>query len=374
MFQFLVLSFFFLSAFFCAVYAFYFVSVRHNAKKPWNLKIDSDFHPKISVLIPVHNEEATISKKLANISEVLYPKDLLEIIVVDDGSEDKTLSIVEDFVNRENNLDIKVFKQNPRVGKSAALNKALKTVSNQIIVVSDADTLWPKDIFQKALPYLADPTVGAATSVGVNNNEKESWVTSGEALYLNLVSLIRLGESKMHSTIRFEGGFCAYKKDAFDHFDSESGADDSGTALDVVQNGLRAILIPETVFYTWFPANLRGKLRIKVRRATQLIGLWVKCFRLMLRKQLKLPKKIAIPEILLFIVNPIFFILLIATGLTTVILYPFSVFSLVLVLFVLGMLVFVRRLFLEVIIDNLVLVYALFSFLFGKRYVSWENR
>jgi len=264
-------------------------------------------------------------------------------------------------------------RQDSREGKSAALNKALGVSSNQIVIVSDADTTWDKDILEKAIPYLADPKVGATTSVGINSNERESWVTKGEGTYLNFVSVMRTGESKLYSTIRFEGGFCAYKKEAFDHFDDETGADDSGTALNIVQNGWRTILVPEAVFYTWFPSDLSGKMKTKIRRANQLIGLWIKCFRLMLRRQLRLPKKIAIPQLLLFIANPTVLLSLTIVAFVTVALFPFSFFSLALVLLIGGSLLLARRIFLEVLVDNIILLFALFSFLVGKRYISWES-
>jgi biofilm PGA synthesis N-glycosyltransferase PgaC len=374
MFEALALLFSSLFLFFSGVYVFYYTLVRGYARRSWRLQTSAGFQPEISILVPVHNEEKTIAQKLDNISHVSYPRNAFEVIVVDDGSDDNTLSIVRDFVKRNQDINIKVLEQTHRAGKSAALNKALSLSSNQIVIVSDADTLWNADILKKTMPYLVDRKVGAVTGVGVNRNENESWVTKGERTYLDLVSLIRTGESKMHSTIRFEGGFCAYKKEAFDFFDSDTGADDSGTALSVVQNGWRAILVPDALFYTSFSRSLTGKLRIKVRRANQLIGLWIKCLKLMLQRRLLLPKRIAVPELILFVVNPIVFVVLCALGLAAIASYPFSLFSLILVLLIPAMLIFARRLFLEVFVDNLILVYALFSFLIGKRYVSWENR
>jgi cellulose synthase/poly-beta-1,6-N-acetylglucosamine synthase-like glycosyltransferase len=358
---------------FSGSYILYFVYVRNSARKPWKLEIDRAFHPEISVLIPVHNEEGSIESKLQNIRDVSYPREKMEIIVADDSSDDKTLKIVEDFVKNNSKLNIKVVRQNPRAGKSAALNKALASSTHSIVVVSDADTYWPPDILEKTLPYLADPKVGAITGRGVNRNTRQSWVTMGEETYLNFAYLLRLGESKIHSTIRFEGGLCAYKKEAFEKFDCETGSDDSGTALEVVQNNYRAILVPEAVFYTEFPTRLVGKLKIKARRANQLISLCAKCMGLMLKRQLNLPKRIAVPEMLLFIFSPIILLALIVSSIVMIALSPLSFFSLVLVLFIAGLLLFARRILLEVLFDNLILFYALITFLFGKRYVTWEK-
>jgi cellulose synthase/poly-beta-1,6-N-acetylglucosamine synthase-like glycosyltransferase len=355
------------------IYGIYFAYVSAWARKSWGLKLDEDFQPEISVLIPVHNEGETIEDKLTNIKSVLYPKENIEIIVADDASNDNTLQKVKDFMLLNPDLNIRIVQQNNRTGKSAALNKALPLSANDLIIVSDADTHWLPDTLRKALPYLADPTVGAVTGTGINRNASQSWVTKGEEAYLNLACLLRLGESKIHSTVRFEGGFCAYKKEAFEKFDCETGSDDSGTALEVIQNGYRAILVPEAVFYTEFPTRILGKLRIKARRANQLVSLCAKCLGLMLKGQLCLPKKIAVPEMLLFFLNPILLLGLIAGSILSIALYPLSIFSFVLVLLIAGLVLFARKIFLEILLDNLILLYALFSFLFGKRYVVWER-
>jgi len=369
----LLALFLMLLSIFLSIYIAYYVFIKNRIRKPWELRIDGSFQPSVSIIVPVHNEERLIESKLANVKDVVYPKEKIEVIVVDDASDDETLVKVGAFVRNNPDLNVKIVRQNPRAGKSAALNKALASSMHSIVIVSDTDTCWPSDILTKSLPYLADPTVGAITGKGVNRNVKESWVTMGEETYLNFAYLFRLGESKIHSTIRFEGGFCAYKKEAFEKFDCETGADDSGTALMVVQNGYRAILVPEAVFYTEFPARLVGKLRIKARRANQLISLCVKSLGLMLRGQLRLPKKIAVAKTLLFVFNPLILLALIATSIVMIALSPLSLFSLVLVLFIMGLLLFARRIFLEVLFDNLILFYALFTFLFGKRYVTWEK-
>jgi cellulose synthase/poly-beta-1,6-N-acetylglucosamine synthase-like glycosyltransferase len=196
-------------------------------------------------------------------------------------------------------------------------------------------------------------------------------VTRAEESYLQLANFVRLGESKIHSTIRFEGGFCAYKRDAFDLFDCETGSDDSGTALKVVSRGFRTILAPEVIFYTCFPASFLAKFKIKVRRANQLIGLWVKCLKLLFKGKLSLPKRIAVAEIILFIFNPIIFLILTTSGIALIVTSPFSPLSLVIIFLVLGLLVLARRIFIELFINNVILACGLVTFLFGRRYIAW---
>jgi len=349
----------------------YFAYVRNGARKPWRLKIDKAFQPEISIIIPVHNEESVIWSKLENVSKVSYPKEKMEVVIADDASEDNTVEIVKRFMKENPQLKIKVVSQGLHLGKAVALNKAMASCTHPIIILSDADTYWPNDILKNALPYLADPQVGAITGRGIDKNIHKSWVVKGEETYLNFMQLLRLGESKIFSTVKFEGGFCAFKKEAFEKFDCESGSDDSGTALEVVQNGYRTILVPEAVFYTEVPTRLIDKLKVKVRRANQWISLRVKILRLMLKGQLRIPKKLALPEILLFLVNPVIFICLIVGAILIISLNPLSPFSLIALLIVAGSWLFIRRLFFEAILDNLVLFYALIAFTFGKRYVAW---
>jgi cellulose synthase/poly-beta-1,6-N-acetylglucosamine synthase-like glycosyltransferase len=358
---------------FLGTYSAYFFYIRKNVGRAWGIKVDEGFEPEISILIPVHNEEANIESKLENIKSVSYPREKMEIVVVDDASNDGTVEKVENFMRRYPKLNIKLVRQNPRAGKSAALNKALHVSTNPIVLVSDADTKWPRDILRKALPYLANPEIGAITGRGVNANVEASWVTKAEKSYLQVANFVRLGESKIHSTIRFEGGFCAYKRNAFDIFDCETGSDDSGTALKVVSRGYRSIMVPEAIFYTSFPPSFIAKFKIKLRRANQLISLWVKCLKLLLKRRLSLPKRIVIPEIALFIFNPIILLILIASSVALIILNPLSPLSLAIIFSVLGLLVFVRHVFVELIVDNIILLSALTTYMFRRRYVVWEK-
>ena len=369
--QLLLTLFIVLLSIFLGSYITYFAYVWKKAGDSWRLRLESTFQPKITVFIPVHNEENSIESKLENVKGAVYPRNKIEVLVVDDASEDGTLAGVKRFMENSPDFNLRVVRQNSHVGKSAALNKALDFCTSEVVIVSDADTFWSPDTLQKALSYLSDPSVGAVTGIGVNRNTFRSWVTKGEDFYLRLTSLLRHGESKIHSTIRFEGGFCAYKRSAFKRFDCETGSDDSGTALETVQNGFRAIMVPEAVFYTYFPTKFREKFKIKVRRANQLISLWVKCLKLMFEGKLRLPKRVAVPEIMLFIIDPLILLALSLTALIALVLFPLSLFSIILAFFIVGVLIFARHAFVELLLDNLILSYAFATFLFGRRYVAW---
>ncbi|MHA1267709.1 MAG: glycosyltransferase family 2 protein [Candidatus Helarchaeota archaeon] len=189
---------------------------------------------------------------------------------------------------------------------------------------------------------------------------------------MGLINLLRLGESKIHSTIRFEGCFCVFKKDAFDKFD-ESGADDSGTALKVVQKGFRAILVPEIFAFSEIPNKLGDRIKVKMRRAIHLNGLWFQCLRLLLKGCLMLPKRIAVPEIFISILNPIIFIALACVTLVLVVSYPIALIPLIMSFFMLGLIPKIRNYFVHGILDQFILFYSIVYCISRKRIVAWDK-
>jgi biofilm PGA synthesis N-glycosyltransferase PgaC len=358
---------------FAGSYITYFTYLRLQVNKPWNFKMDKQFCPYVTILIPAYNEECIIKEKLKNLTAVTYPREKMEIIVIDDASTDETFVKAQDFADNYPELSIKLLKQNQRSGKANALNRALAVSSNNIIVVTDADSLLPPEILQKAMPYLAEPTIGAITGLGRIKNHNQSWATKTENDYLGFMSVWRLGESKIHSTLRFEGVFCAFKKNAFDEFDSESGADDSGTALRVIQNKFRAILVPEAQAMAEISCNFSGRIKGKVRRAVQLNGLWFKCLKLLLKGRLILPKKIAIPEIFFFLFNPFVFVALIGATFMLVAYHPILVVPLILVSCAVSLVPKARSYLFEGIFHQLVLFYAIILYATRKKFVIWNK-
>lgn len=362
-----------LFAVFFGSYGTYFVYLRLRANGDWNLKKDMHFVPPITVLLPVHDEENCIKKKLDNILKATYSYGKMEIILIDDASTDRTLAEAEDFLQNHTDLDVTILKQNPRMGKAHALNKGLQVSSNDIIIVSDADALWPPDILDKAMPYLSDPRVGAITGHQVADGDGQSWAANVEKNYLGLMLVLRLGESKIHSTIRFEGVFCAFKRDAFNEFDVQTGADDSGTALEAIQNGFRAILVPEIAVRSAVPETLAKRTKTKIRRATQLTGLWSRCLSLLLNRKLILPKRIALPEIFLSLFAPFVFVSLVIVTPLLVISDPFFFVIVIATLFVLVLIPKTRRYLVQVILDQFVLFYSIILRAGKKRFIAWEK-
>ncbi|MCW4048006.1 MAG: glycosyltransferase [Candidatus Bathyarchaeota archaeon] len=367
----IIIAWFILVTVFIGVPSLYFLQMKRQSAKPWKLKIDENYRPSVAILVPLHNEEKTIRLKLQNLNRVEYPAEKIETVLVNDASTDNTLAEISHYLTNNPFSKIKVYDSKEHLGKTECLNRALKSVNADVIIISDADCFWPSDILLKALPYLSDPTVGAVTARELLLNPHGSWVTMGEQFYDNTVQSWRIGESKTHSTIFFQGGFAAYKHHIINEFDRE--ADDSGTALNIVQKNNRALLIPEIGFYTTFPAVWRNKVTLKVRRARQLQRLWAKCFMLLTRGKLVIPKKIAIPEIFLHLVNPL---LLVVLGLVSIVMfveYPIFLLAFLIALCPTLLVRKTRTIILEILQNNFILLVALASFVTSKRINQWKT-
>lgn len=358
----------FLTLFTCFPVAHYFF-MRRYSERPWNIKRES-YLPFVTIVVPAYNEENIIQFKLENLAKIDYPRGKFEILVVNDGSTDGTFKKILKFKKAAKDMKIEVINNPLRKGKTYGLNQALKKAKGEVLVISDADCFWPSDILQKAISYLSDPSVGAVTALEKLLNPEESWVTKTESFYNGIVHTIRLGESKIYSTYFFQGGFGAYKKAVLSQFDPY--ADDSGTALNMIQDGFRTLLIPEAVYYTCSPKVWKEKIIVKIRRARQLALIHWKCIKLLLKGKLKLPKKIFVPEAFMYLINPIIFFLLLISSYLIIFEIPyFLLFSLVLFVIIIlnGKL---RTIFLEVVQDQLILLWAIFSLITRKKFLSWK--
>ena len=120
--------------------------------------------PYLSVLTAAYNEESSIKETIYSIQNSDYPKKLLEIIVINDGSTDKTLQIIRKIKG------IKIINK-ANSGKADSLNQALKIAKGKIVAIIDADSFPDKDAFKKMVSYFKNKEVGAVTSTILVKNK-----------------------------------------------------------------------------------------------------------------------------------------------------------------------------------------------------------
>ena len=352
-------------AFWPAAFIFYYM--KRISRKPWPTKVDDNYKPRISIIVPTYNESSIILFKLINLSRLKYPRNLSEVIIVDSNSSDDTVRLVRQFLEKEQSINIKLLVEEERKGKSHALNYALEHCMGDVIIVSDADCFWPSDILEKAMPFLADPSVGAISGPKVLMNSNQTWVTRLEKGYLKSANVSRVGESKLGSTVFFEGGFSSFKKEAFDSFDPYgTGSDDCGTVIQVIEKNFRAMLVPDAKFYSAFPESFKGKLGIKLRRMNQLVRVFAKYFDLLVRGKVTLSKRTVIPNIFLYLFSPFALVALIV--LTVFLVWNFP---LLLAFFALLIIPNFRFYFYEILESNILLIIAIFGVTIGRGFSIW---
>jgi cellulose synthase/poly-beta-1,6-N-acetylglucosamine synthase-like glycosyltransferase len=255
------------------VYVSYYSLCLYVVKiKKLKVKKNIKFRPKVSFVIATWNEEKTISGKLKNTLALDYPKDKLEVIVIDSGSTDQTKNIVRKFKK------VRLIVEKERKGKADALNKAFKECKGDIVVISDSDCRLDKDILKKSMPYFFDPKVGALTGRQILLNSKENLATKTEQNYRNFYFIIRNAESIIDSTLVFHGEFSAFRKELLDNIYNDSVADDSELALRIRKKNYRALMIWDAVYREYAPNRLSDRIKQKYRRAQGLVQIMSRFF------------------------------------------------------------------------------------------------
>jgi cellulose synthase/poly-beta-1,6-N-acetylglucosamine synthase-like glycosyltransferase len=339
--------------------------------KPWNVRIDKNYLPRISIIVPTFNEGQIIGYKIRNLTKLEYPKNMMQIIFVDSNSSDSTIAQIKEFIdNNREKVETKLLIEDQRRGKSVALNSALKNCDGEVVIISDADCFWPSNILNNAIPYMADSNVGAISGPKRLLNSEDSYVTKSENAYLQMMSLMKEGESKISSTILFEGGFSAFKRGVTDCFDPyNTGSDDCGTVIGILEKNYRAIMVPEAEFFTVFPKTWSEKMKIKVRRANQLIRVLGKYASLLARGKIKTSKGVIMKNLLVYFLAPFAFLFLIATSIWLLFKMPIVV----MLLFSLFILPKVRGLIFEASLNLLIILYAIFFSIFKRKFVIWKQ-
>jgi cellulose synthase/poly-beta-1,6-N-acetylglucosamine synthase-like glycosyltransferase len=181
---FFIFSALIITAYLIRHYIFTIVVLR-SIRKPKLSSIQSAtlYEPKISILIPAHNEENVIGAMLQKMTELDYPFSKLEVFAIDDASTDKTGIIVTEYAKKYK--FIKAFirgKATGGRGKPAALNEALNYATGEIVVLFDADYLPQSQVVRKLIEKFVDSQVGAVQGRPVVLNEPQTLVTRLNAL------------------------------------------------------------------------------------------------------------------------------------------------------------------------------------------------
>jgi len=227
----------------------------------------AEFTPTVSVIITAYNEERALAAKLENTLALDYPQELLEIIVASDCSTDHTDEIAAEFAAR----GVRLHRQSERLGKTAAQNVAVEQARGEIVLFSDATTLYKQDVMRVLLSNFADTTVGCATGRVVYVDPAQTSVGHGTRSYWNYEFYVKKHESSVCSLIGVCGCLYAVRRSAYVPLHHEA-CSDFIIATKMVEQGLRAVYEPDAVCTEETNQQVHKELKTRVRIITQTLS------------------------------------------------------------------------------------------------------
>lgn len=220
----------------------------------------------VDLVIPVCNGEKEIELKIKNCLNLDYPEDALNIVVVSDGSEDRTVEIVRKYEGRR----LRCIALKEKVGKVAAQNFAVKSLSSEIVVFTDVSILVEKNAVRDIVSNFADDAIGAVSCRDQIEQLDEKEI--GDAAYINYDMVVRKFANRIGSMIGVTGGFYAVRRVVAEGPWNAAFPPDFFAALRAIKLGFRVIEDPRVVACYYTAASGRGEMDRKIRTITR--GMW----------------------------------------------------------------------------------------------------
>ena len=229
-----------------------------------------DAYPLVTLIISAFNEEKEIERTITNKLTQDYPQDRLEIIAVSDGSTDRTDEIIQTLCESSEGR-LKFLRQEPRQGKTQALNLAVGRTSSEILVFADANSIHAPNALRKIVRNFADPSVGYVTGQMIYTNPNGTGFAEGSGAYMRYENALRAWETQVGSVVGVDGGIDAVRRDLYVSMQPDQ-LPDFLLPLNVVEQGKRVVYEPEALLYEAALPVPSDEFRMRVR--VSLRALW----------------------------------------------------------------------------------------------------
>lgn len=219
-------------------------------------------YPEITLLVTAYNEREYVHKKVANTMELEYPADKLKLLWVTDGSNDGTPEMVREYEN------ITVIHKEQRMGKIAAMNRAMSFVKSPIVVFSDANTMLGKESIKIIAQLFQDPKTGCVSGEKrVQIEERDRAAGAGEGLYWKYESLLKKWDAELNSAVGAAGELFAIRTALFQEVEPDTLLDDFIISLRVAMQGYKIDYNPNAYAIETPSASIKEELKRKIRIA-----------------------------------------------------------------------------------------------------------
>jgi glycosyltransferase involved in cell wall biosynthesis len=222
--------------------------------------------PTISVVIAAHEEEAVIADKVENLLGLDYPADKLQVLIASDGSTDGTVAAARAGAAGDDRVEVLDL---PRTGKAGALNSAVERATGELLVFSDANSMFAPDALRRLAAPFADPSVGGvAGDQRYLPDPEDGGVAKGERGYWDLDRAIKQAESDAGNVISATGAIYAVRRSLFGPV-PDGVTDDFATSTAVIAQGRRLIFAPDAIAYERVGGTAEIEYGRKVRVMTR---------------------------------------------------------------------------------------------------------
>ncbi|MFY8020016.1 MAG: glycosyltransferase family 2 protein [Bacteroidia bacterium] len=239
-----------------------------NKPKEFDLK----YEPTVSLVVPCFNEADYIEEKIKNSLQLEYPKDKLQLIFISDGSNDDTPHRIAKY------KEVLALHEDARNGKAAAMNRAMKYVTGEIVVFCDANTDINPEAIREMVKHYADEEVGAVTGEKrIITKDKENASGAGEGIYWKYESFLKQLDSDFYTIVGAAGELMSYRKSLYKELPKDSLLDDLMQSMQIALDGFRVIYEKNAYAAETASANVGEELKRKIRIAA---GAWQSMSRL----------------------------------------------------------------------------------------------
>ena len=229
---------------------------------------DADsYKPDVAVLIPAYNEEKVIERTVRAALASDYPN--LRVIVIDDGSKDKTLEVAHAAFAREEMRGQVLILTKPNSGKADALNFGLEHLRDEEIFVGiDADTMIARDAISRLVPHFLDPQVGAVAGNAKVGNRVNLWTRWQALEYITSQNFERRALNTLGAVSVVPGAIGAWRTSAVREagaYHTDTVAEDADLTMALLERGYRVEYEDRALAYTEAPVNANGLMRQRFR-------------------------------------------------------------------------------------------------------------
>ena len=224
-----------------------------------------EIRPRVSMIISVFNEEGVIGDKIRNALSLSYPEELFEVVVVSDGSTDRSNEIVSSFTDSR----VVFMPFTERKGKTSCLNQAVLKAKGDILLFTDANSMFPPDLLLHATRNFADPAIGLVT--GWTKYRKAEGDEESVGLYARLEMATKKAESMISSCVGADGAIFAIRKPLYQPL-QDYDINDFVIPLNVIGQGKRVVLDTDVFCFEEPGEDESKEFRRQVRITNRTLG------------------------------------------------------------------------------------------------------